>query len=111
MWTWKQRLSFAFCLSFLTVQVVVPFKLLASPRPARFGWQMWSVGTAFPRFRIVLEDGTTQPPDLSVYVAMSRGEVDLRDALPPHLCRVIPGVVAVEIRTPGSDVPSVYSCR
>jgi hypothetical protein len=110
MWTWRHRLALTCCVSYLAIQVVVPFTRLARARPARFGWQMWSVRIAFPRFLLVMADGTTMAPDLARYVATSRGEVDLRDALPPHLCRVVPELSAVEIRTPGSD-RTVYPCR
>jgi hypothetical protein len=111
MWTWKHRFALAFCAAFLTVQTVVPLLRLARPRPARFGWQMWTVRPTFPTFRMVMADGTKRAPDLSVYVAVNRGEVDLRDALPPHLCRAVPGVTAVEITEPVTDLVSVQQCH
>ena len=109
--TRKHVLVTVFCLSYLAIQVLIPLALLAAPRPARFGWHMWSVRVAFPRFRLLMDDGTSTLPDLGRYVVTTRGEIDLRDALPPHLCRVVSGVAAVEISAPDSDQRSEYSCR
>ncbi|HEU4887219.1 MAG TPA: hypothetical protein VFV49_04985 [Thermoanaerobaculia bacterium] len=100
----------AFFLLFLLIQTAVPLVRLGAPRPARFGWQMFSAAPQRPRFTLVLRDGTSQPADLRLYVAQSRGEVDLEKALPPHLCRVVPDLASVRITTPDSKQPRVYEC-
>jgi hypothetical protein len=110
-WTWKSARAALFCGAFLTLQIVVPLVQLASPRPARFGWHMWSARRTPSRFLVILRDGTTRPADLARYVGLGRGEMDLDTALPPHLCRVVPDATAVEIRSPGLDAPRVHSCR
>jgi hypothetical protein len=100
----------AFFVLFLVVQTAVPLVQLWSPRPARFGWQMFSASQPRPRFSLVMRDGTSQPANLRLFVAHSRGEVDLEKALPRHLCRVVPDVAAVQITAPDSKQPRVYTC-
>ena len=102
--------AIAFFVLFVLIQTVVPLVKLWSPRPARFGWQMFSGRQPRVRFALVLHDGTRQPANLARYVAQSRGEVDLVTALPPHLCRVVPDLASVEITTTQSKEPRVYEC-
>jgi hypothetical protein len=94
---------------FLLIQIGVPLVRLRAPRPARFGWQMFSASPQRIRFSLLMQDGTTQPANLGKYVAQSRGEVNLEEALPRHLCRMVSDVVSVEITTP--DSKRVYPCR
>jgi hypothetical protein len=110
-WTSKNVLVIVFFASFLTIQTVVPVVKLTAQRPARFGWHMWSARKRFPQFFVVLNDGTSRPADLSTYIGWSRGEMDFTEALPPHLCRVVPEIAAVEIKAPGSETLKTYSCR
>jgi hypothetical protein len=72
---------------------------------------MWTVRVTFPRFFVIMQDGTRTPADLLKYVAASRGEIDLRDALPPHLCGIVAGIAAVDVQSPGSASSSIYPCR
>ena len=101
----------AFFALFLVIQTAVPLILLGAPRPARFGWQMFSGRQQRARFSLIMRDGTRQPVNLGLYVAQSRGEVDLEDALPPHLCRVVPELAAVQITAHGSSRTRVHPCR
>ena len=100
----------AFFVLFLLIQTGMPLVQLWAPRPARFGWQMFSATPQRNRFSLVMRDGTGQPVDLRLYVAQSRGEVDLEEALPPHLCRVVPDVASVRITAADSKQPRVYKC-
>src|SRR4030095_13576331 len=110
-WSTKNRLVAIFFLSFLLIQIVVPIVQLTAPRPARFGWQMWSARRKPVRFFVVMKDGTIRPADLSRYIGWSRGELDLTDRLPPHLCHVVSDITAVQIELPGSETRNVYTCR
>lgn len=101
----------AFCLLYLLIQTAVPLVKLSEPRPSRFGWQMFTGLQERRRFSLVMRDGRNQPVDLRLYVAQSRGETELEEALPPHLCRVVPDVAAVLISTPGARQSRVYECR
>ena len=109
-WTAESVLAAAFFMLFLLIQTAVPLVQLWAPRPARFGWQMFSARQQSARFSLVLRDGTAQPAKLDLYVAQSRGEVDLGKALPRHLCRVVPDLAAVQITAPDSKQPRVYKC-
>lgn len=109
-WTAKSAAATAFFLLFLLIQAGVPLVQLWAPRPARFGWQMYSARQQRARFSLVKRDGTVQPVNLGRYVAQSRGEVDLEKALPPHLCRVVPDLASVQIAAPDSKQPRVFKC-
>lgn len=102
--------AIAFFVLFLLIQTAVPLVQLWAPRPARFGWQMFSARQQPSRFLLVMRDGTSQPANLPLYVAQSRGEVDLEKALPQHLCRVVPDVASVQITAPDSKQMRVYKC-
>jgi hypothetical protein len=101
----------AFFVLFLLMQTGVPLVQLWAPRPARFGWQMFSAKPQRARFSLVMRDGTIHPANLGRYVAQSRGEVELEKALPQHLCRVVPDIASVQITAPDSKQPRVYECR
>ena len=103
--------SSGFFVLFLLTQTAVPLCRLAVPRPARFGWHMFTAKRERVRFSVVLRDGSHEPVNLAAYVAQSRGEVDVEKALPPHLCRMVPEAAAVEIHLPDSGRTRVYECR
>jgi hypothetical protein len=109
-WTAKRVATTAFFVLFLLIQTGVPLVKLWAPRPARFGWQMFSARQQRARFSLVMRDGTGQPANLGLYVAQSRGELDLEKALPRHLCRVVPDVASVQITALNSKQPRVYKC-
>jgi hypothetical protein len=109
-WTRRHGLAAAFSLAFLSVQIAVAAYQLSAPRPARFGWQMWAARKPSPQFLAVMRDGTKQPADLLKFVGVSRGEMDLEEALPPHLCRFIPGIAAVEVVTRGTESARIHRC-
>jgi hypothetical protein len=106
----RETTAAAFFTLFLLIQTGVPLVQLWSPRPARFGWQMFSATHKRARYSLVMRDGTSRPADLSQYIAHSRGEMDLEQALPPHLCRVVPDIASVQITPPESKQPRVYDC-
>lgn len=110
-WTAKAIAAAACFVLFLLVQIAVPLARLSAPRPARFGWQMFSAIPQRTRYTLVLRDGTRQPVRLATYVANSRGEMDLEKALPRHLCRVVADLASVQVLAPDSGEPRVYPCR
>ncbi|HEX2832687.1 MAG TPA: hypothetical protein VHW00_06710 [Thermoanaerobaculia bacterium] len=109
-WTVAAVAAAAFFILFVSIQTIVPLIRLWAPRPARFGWQMYSARPQRVRFTLVLRNGTTQPVDLARYVGFSRGEVTLEQALPQHLCRVVPDVSSVQIRRADSKEQRVHRC-
>ena len=109
-WSFRNVLVLVFFVGFLAIQIIVPIVKLTSPRPARFGWHMWTARKRNPQFILVMKDGTTSPVGLSTYLGLSRGELDIREAMSAHLCRVVPEVASVQIKTLDSEPPKVYSC-
>jgi hypothetical protein len=110
-WSAKAIAIAAFFVLFLSIQTAVPLVKLFEPRPARFGWQMFTAKPQRVRFTLVMHDGTKKPVDLRQYVGHSRGEVSLESALPQHLCRVVPNVDAVQITAVDSNASRVHPCR
>lgn len=95
----------------LLIQTAVPLVRLWSPRPTRFGWQMFIAKAPRKSDTLVLRDGTRRPADLASYVALSRGAMDLEKALPEHLCRLVAGLESVLVDGPAPARPRVFTCR
>ena len=110
LWSSSNVLALAFFVAFLAIQIIVPIVKLTSPRPARFGWHMWTARKRNPEFVMIMKDGTASPVNLSTYLGLSRGELDIQEAMPAHLCRVVPNVASVQIKTLDSEPFKVYSC-
>ena len=100
-----------FFVVFLMAQLVIPLAQLAfSPRPARFGWQMYSVVSAAPRFELIMRDGVAKPLDITPYVTSLRGDVPLSRFLPPHLCMLFPDAVAIHYQMNDGSQVGTYQC-
>jgi hypothetical protein len=100
-----------FFVAFLAIQVVMPIvQLVSAQRPARFGWQMYSVISDAPDFELILRDGTAQPIDIRPYVASLRGDVPLARFVPPHLCTLFPNAAAVHYRIDDETQMGTYQC-
>jgi len=96
---------------FLALQIAVPLAQLAwSPRPARFGWQMYSVVSATPRFELIMRDGSAKPLDITPYVTSLRGDVPLARFLPPHLCTLFPAA-AVHYQLDDGTQAGTHQCH
>ena len=101
-----------FFIVFLVAQILIPLAQLAwSPRPARFGWQMYSVVSAAPSFELIMRDGSTKPIDITPYVTSLRGDVPLAHFLPPHLCRLFPNAAAVHYHMDDGSQAGTYQCN
>jgi hypothetical protein len=70
----------------MAVQLVVPVVGLLSPRPARFGWQMYSVAEAAPQAWGEAADGSRTPIDLAGRVAVLRADTRDASAIGQALC-------------------------
>jgi len=100
-----------FFVVFLMAQILIPLAQLAwSPRPARFGWQMYSVVSAAPRFELIMRDGAAKSLDITPYVTSLRGDVPLARFLPPHLCRLFPDAAAVHYHMDDGSGAGTYQC-
>ena len=107
-------IMFAACffVVFLVAQILIPLAQLAwAPRPARFGWQMYSVASAAPRFELIMRDGAAKPLDITPYVTSLRGDVPLARFLPPHLCTLFPDAAAVHFQMDDGSQAGTYQCN
>ncbi|MEO7296458.1 MAG: hypothetical protein ABIZ57_09960 [Candidatus Limnocylindria bacterium] len=76
----------SFVIAFIVIQLAVPILALAQPRPARFGWQMYTAVPSLPRVSVEDADGRTQPVEVTDLVARGRADADFSAALVEHLC-------------------------
>jgi hypothetical protein len=107
----KRQAAAWFFVAFLAIQLAAPLvQLFWAPRPARFGWQMYSVVSKPPRFELIMRDGAAQPLDISPYVTSMRADVPLARFLPPHLCKLFPDAAAVSYALDGGATVGTYKC-
>ncbi|MEO5986536.1 MAG: hypothetical protein ABIW50_04035 [Candidatus Limnocylindria bacterium] len=85
-WTPMTALVAVAMIAFLLVQLAMPALALSEPRPARFGWQMYTAVPTLPTVRIEAADGSLGPVDLGGLVARGRADADFSSALAAHLC-------------------------
>lgn len=71
---------------FLALQVGVPLAALAGPRPARFGWHMYSAVRGLPEVAVRLHTGGVERVDAATLLARPRGEADYADGITRQLC-------------------------
>lgn len=80
---------------FLVVQLAIPISRLSPPETAhRWAWQMFSRTPHSIQFVIHTPTDTTDV-ELHEYMAQVRGDIDLTEVLPPHLCAVSEDAVKV----------------
>lgn len=94
-WSRADRRAAAAFLLIAAAQVGLPLASLWQPRPARWGWQMYSAAVHFPRIAVVRRDGSEVEIRLDDHVVRARTDVALRSLLPPHLCRTLTAAAAV----------------
>jgi hypothetical protein len=108
----KQLAAAVFLVAFLVIQILIPLvQFVRAPRPARFGWQMYSVASAAPRFELIMRDGATKPLDITPYVTSLRGDVPLARFLPRHLCTLFPDAAAVHYQMDDDSQAGIYQCN
>ena len=104
-------LAACFFVIFLAAQLLIPLAQLAwSPRPARFGWQMYSVVSVAPHFELIMRDGDVKSLDITPYVTSLRGDVPLARFLPPHLCMLFPDAAAIHYQKDDGSQAGTYQC-
>jgi hypothetical protein len=107
----RRRARAAVFCAYLALQLAVPLVGLSAARPARFGWQMYSWPAEVGRYLVVDARGEKSRVELDEYLPRLRPEIRYEEQLPPHLCQVIDGAVAVEIVLADStDGPGRYRC-
>jgi len=106
-WTATQRIRALAFVVLASAMIVVPLAVFAQDG-ARFGWRMFSFSDPFPELTLVDEDGTRTVVDPIPYIGRLRGDVPFGDALPPHLCAVVPGTARVVVSLGGEE--SEFDC-
>jgi hypothetical protein len=94
---------------FVVVQIAVPTVMLFEPRPAAFGWQMYSAARSLPDVVVIEADGSERVVDLTDHLAEPRAEIDYAARLAEQACRVIGGP-RVRV-TPDGGPPIEIECE
>ena len=97
--------------AFLAVQVAVPLAQLFEPRPARFGWQMFSDLRPRPRVTLMGHQGDRREVNPESYLGNPRAELDYIARLPGHICSISPETAAVEVVQKAPQSRQVDRCR
>lgn len=105
----RLRLLAGLIAGFLVVQVAVPGIALFGPRPARFGWHMYSALPPVPQVWLVHADGTEEEVDLSRLFVVQRAEIDYADAVRSRLCRLA-GAAEIRMRRASGDETESIRC-
>jgi hypothetical protein len=106
----RTALAAAFIAIFLALQVAVPAIALFGPRPARFGWQMYSALPPVPKAWTVAADGSEKPVDLATLFAAQRAEIDYESVLREGLCDAT-GANAIRIQATEDAPIEEIACR
>jgi hypothetical protein len=73
-WTLRQRVAATCFVVVLVVQFAIPLSRLAEPRPARFGWHMYSDVLDSVQYSVDLGAGSVVPVELRDVVINPRGD-------------------------------------
>lgn len=109
-WTPRDIAAAVFIVGFLGWQLAVPMAKLAGPRPAQFGWQMFSYQYRPAKVLAVFPDGEARAIEPSLYLGALRADLRYERALAKHLCRADPRLAAVRLE-PESGAATVLPCR
>ena len=91
--------TFVVIAAFMVLAVAIPTVALLSPRPARFGWQMYSVAYPAPRAWVQASDGSTREFDLADRMAVLRADTADPASVSRWLCNHEQGAaVLVELQ-------------
>jgi len=105
----RAGLVIALCAAILAVQVTIPIFQLTKPRPARWGWQMYSSVRSPAKLVAVLTSGEERGVDRTAYIPYPRLEMDTDAVLVDHVCRTVPDVARVRVeRSP--ETVEVIEC-
>lgn len=85
-WNTRVLLNAALFVSILAVIVIVPLTAAFEPRPARFGWQMYSTLNYIPEAAIEGAAGNVTSVDVLALVADPRSEIHWAEPLSRLLC-------------------------
>lgn len=96
-WTSRQAATGGLIAAFVVFAILVPALALGQPRPARFGWQMYSVAQPAPRAWLEATDGSVHDYNLVDRLAVLRADIPDPKSLGQRLC-VMENAAAVLIQ-------------
>ena len=92
----------------LALQLLVPLRALVddSDQRQRFGWNMYSTETYYPRIVLNLSTGESHALPLGQVARGLRPEINYAADLPPYLCERFPDAqsVSLSFRSPEPEV-------
>jgi hypothetical protein len=111
----RELVTAAAVLIYMIIQVSIPVTHLRFRYDSPFAWKMYAYYRPAPlQLRLVLTDGRTQAwtgvPNRPRAAVVLRPEVDRARFVPPALCRQVPGIRAVESRTPVDATWRRFEC-
>lgn len=95
----------------LAAMVIVPATMLDEPRPARFGWQMYSSLYTPPTVEIVHSDQRVTEVQLEDLVAAIRPWPDYTGAATRHLCAANPDATTIRFVRDEPAMSEEFSCE
>ena len=104
-----------FVASFVLIATLLPFSQLQIRHNTRFGWKMYAMRAEDVEFRVHFRNGETQGlSEIKKRVPIGKiikTEVDVTRFMPPHLCRQLPGAMAVTFSRSQSTTWESYQCK
>lgn len=94
----------------LAAMVLVPATVLDEPRPARFGWQMYSGLYVAPDIEVELTDGEVERVELEDIAAAVRPWPDYTGAATEFLCQQKPHAESVRFIRVKPAMDEEYTC-
>jgi len=85
------------------IMLAIPLTRFDEPKPARFGWHMFSAAVLPPEFYVIDGNGGQEQVFANQYLSLVRGDLPVTQALPAHLCQQLDGVVAVIVRSEATE--------
>lgn len=85
-WTRGQALAAVLCVAIVTLQLAIPIRAFFEPRPARFGWHMFSTLNYLPEAWIEEANGSLVRVDVMKILGDTRAEIHWSDPLAALLC-------------------------
>ena len=100
-WNLRSTVTAALIVAFVAIALAVPAFALTQPRPARFGWQMYSVAYPAPRAWLQAADGSTEEYDLADRLAVLRADVPDPLGVGQQLCATTSSPAVIVEMHPG----------
>jgi len=98
-WTLRERMLAVGVGAVALIMLIIPVVRFNDPKPARFGWHMFSAVVLPPDFFVVDVNGEEEQVFPGSYMPLVRGDLPIAEVFPGHLCEQLDDVVAVILRS------------